>query len=231
MLDGVTSLLAAGMQNWSQDLIDVTVAHNRKVGPLAGVRHHHLRDRGDIIAAGLPRTKPDLAVVRGAQWAATDRQAATIVAMAVQQRLVHPTALLARWERTAYAHRREVLDGVIADVCNRAHSLSELDFAALCRRRGLPEPSRQTVRPGPRGRVYLDVYWDDFDLRVEIQGSQHCQNTAGIDDALRFNALGIEHPGMTTLQIPVLGLRVCPEMFLDQVERALRASSRRGDAA
>lgn len=151
MLDGVTSLLAAGMQNWSQDLIDVTVAHNRKVRPLAGVRHHHLRDRGDIIAAGLPRTKPDLAVVRGAQWAATDRQAATIVAMAVQQRLVHPTALLARWERTAYAHRREVLDGVIADVCNGAHSLSELDFTALCRRRGLPEPSRQTVRSGPRG--------------------------------------------------------------------------------
>ena len=188
------------------------------------------RDIGDFVEIGLRRTRADLAVVRAAQWASTDRQAATIVAIAVQQRLVHPTAVLARWERTGYAHRRSVLDGVIADVCNGAQSLSELDFAALCRRRGLPEPSRQVLRSGTHGRVYLDVFWDKFNLHVEIQGAQHFQGTAGIDDALRFNDLALGNRAMRSFQIPVLGLRVCPDKFLDQVARAIHEQPRAGAA-
>ncbi len=222
VLDGTTALLAAGLKNWSTDLIEVTVAHNRRVRSLAGVRHHFLRDRGEIIPAGIPRTRPDLAVVRAAQWAVTDRQAATIIAMAVQQRIVHPTALLARWEKVGYSHRRQVLDSVIADVCNGAQSLAELDFAAMCHKRGLPEPGRQVVRSGSHGRVYLDVFWDEFNLHVEIQGAQHFQGTAGVDDALRFNDLALGNSDMRSLQIPVLGLRICPDKFLDQVARAVR---------
>ena len=38
-----------------------------------------------------------------------------------------------------------------------AHALVELDFARLCRARGIPAPTRQAVRHGPRGRIYLDV--------------------------------------------------------------------------
>lgn len=230
VLDGVTSLFAWGLKNWNEELLDVTVAHNRRVRAIAGVRHHQVRDIGDFVEIGLRRTRADLAVVRAAQWASTDRQAATIVAMAVQQRLVHPTAVLARWERTGYAHRRSVLDGVIADVCNGAQSLSELDFAALCRRRGLPEPSRQVLRSGTHGRVYLDVFWDKFNLHVEIQGAQHFQGTAGIDDALRFNDLALGNRAMRSFQIPVLGLRVCPDKFLDQVARAIHEQPRAGAA-
>ena len=43
---------------------------------------------------------------------------------------------------------------VIRDVCDGVHSLGELDFARLCRARGLPEPSRQAVRR-PAGRTGL----------------------------------------------------------------------------
>ena len=49
------------------------------------------------------------------------------------------------------------------------HSLGELDFARLCRERGLPEPTRQAVCKGPDGRVFLDVRWE-CGLVVEIDG-------------------------------------------------------------
>lgn len=78
------------------------------------------------------------------------------------------------------------------------------------------------MRSGSHGRVYLDVFWDEFNLHVEIQGAQHFQGTAGVDDALRFNDLALGNTDMRTLQIPVLGLRICPDKFLDQVARAVR---------
>ena len=110
---------------------------------------------------------------------------------------------------------------MIADVCDGARSLNELDFGAECRRRGLPVPSRQAVRAGRNGRVYLDVYWDELGVHVEIQGAQHYQGTAGIDDALRFNDLGLKDRDLVTLLIPVLGLRTRLDDFLEQVEKAL----------
>lgn len=224
VLDGPTALLAAGLTGWAEQLIHVTVPNRAKVRPIEGVRHHRVRDPGPALRSGLPRTRPEVAVVRAAQWASSDRQAATIVAMTVQQRLVTGAAVLARWESISYSARRRVLDAAIRDVCDGAHSLNELDFAAECRRRGLPEPSRQAVRTGRRGRVYLDVYWDELGVHVEIHGAHHFTGTAGIDDALRANDLGLADPDIITLQIPVLGLRTMPGPFLDQVESALAAA-------
>lgn len=227
VLDGATALLAAGLTGWSENVVHVTVPNTAHVRRLPGVRHHHLREAGEVVASGLRRTKPHVAVIRAAQWAVSDRQAATIVAMTVQQRLTTPQALLLRWESVSYSARRKVLDGVVRDVCDGAHSLGELDFAGECRRRGLPVPSRQVMRTGPRGRVYLDVFWDEAGVHVEIQGAQHFQGTAQIDDALRLNDVGLSRRDLVTLQIPVLGLRTCPDVFMDQVAHALRVAGRR----
>ncbi len=231
VLDGVTALLAAGLQGWDERAIHVTVGHRAHVRSLPGVVHHHLRRPGetstDIVTAGLRRTKPDLATIRAAQWAPTDRQAATIIAMTVQQRLVAPATLMRRWSRMRRGPRRQLIDEVIQDVCNGAHSMNELDFAKVCRRRGLPEPTRQAVRRGHNGRVYLDVLWDDLELHVEIQGAQHLQGTAGIDDALRTSDLGLQSSALVSLQVPVLGLRSCPDLFLDQIEQGMQVARRR----
>jgi very-short-patch-repair endonuclease len=70
--------------------------------------------------------------------------------------------------------------------------------------------------------VYLDALWDDFDVVVEIEGVHHDAPENAIDDALRQNALTISRLGV--LRIPVLGLRTCPESFLQQVEALLRAA-------
>ena len=88
----------------------------------------------------------------------------------LQQRLTRPDRVLAVWREVRRSSRRALLDTVIPDICDGAHSLGELDFAQLCRRVGLPPPTRQVVRTGPGGRIYLDVAWEDVGLVVEIDG-------------------------------------------------------------
>lgn len=188
VLDGPTALIVTGLKGWTEERIHVSVPHNSSVRTIEGVEHHILRDLGDKIEAGLRRTKPAVAAIRAAQWARTDRQAATLLAMTIQQRLTSPASLLDRWLQVRHTNRRAFLDAVIGDVCDGAHSLGELDFSRLCRQRGLPKPSRQVVRTGPNGRVYLDAHWDDLGVHIEIQGAHHYQGTNQVDDALRFNA-------------------------------------------
>lgn len=222
VLDGVTSLQAAGLTGWSEDLIHVSVPGNSRVHAVDGVRAHRLRRVGEAITAGIPRTKPEVAVIRAAMWAGTDRQAATLLAMTMQQRLARPDRVLDVWSRVRRCRRRALLAQVVADVCDGAHSLDELDFAAMCRARGLPEPTRQVVRKGRRGRVYLDVGWEDLGVHVEIDGAQHVRGLNTVDDALRHNDLAVD--GTVNLRIPVLGLRLRPDDFMGQVLAALNAA-------
>lgn len=222
-LDGVTALLAAGLKGWDARHIEVTVPNNARIRPLDGVRHHQLRERTPDVDTGLRRTRPEVAAVRAAQWAVSDAEAATILAMTIQQRLTSTTKLLQRWQDVGYSARRSVLDDVIKDICSGAQSLGELDFARMCRQRHLPEPDRQVLRTGTRGRVYLDVFWEAEGVHVEIQGVHHYLAPAPIDDALRSNDLAIRGTAEISLQVPVLGLRIAPraEALMNQVAQAL----------
>lgn len=89
------------------------------------------------------------------------------------------------------------------------------------RRRGLPEPQRQVLRRDGRDRYYLDLSWPDFRLVLEIDGVHHTWAENVIGDALRQNAVVLT--GDTFLRLPLLGLRLQPDAFFAQVERALRA--------
>jgi very-short-patch-repair endonuclease len=109
---------------------------------------------------------------------------------------------------------------VVRDIAFGVESLRELDFARMCRARGLPEPARQVVRRGPRGRIYLDVGWDAHEFAVEIDGAQHRWGLAVTTDNLRLNAVVLE--GDRVLRIDVIGLRLETELLLDQVELGLR---------
>ena len=223
-LDGVSALQAAGLTGWTEQAIHVTVVTGNRVHRRPGVRIHRLNDAASIIRAGVPRTVPEVAAIRAAQWAASDRAAATLLAMTMQQGLAHPQRLSDAWARVQRSPRRDLLDRVVSDVCRGVQSLGELDFAALCRRRGLPEPTRQVLRTGRRGRIYLDVAWEDLGVHVEIDGAQHAQGLNAVDDAVRQNDLAVK--GTVNLRIPVLGLRLTPDVFLDQVAAALKHAKR-----
>ncbi|MCU1536926.1 MAG: hypothetical protein JWP82_1277 [Humibacillus sp.] len=224
VLDGAAALVAAGLVGFRPTHLDVSLPTDNRRHVVAGVRRHRRVADLPVVTVGLPRVRPELAALHAAQWARTDREAALVLCLVLQQRLVSPAALLDRWRRVTRSRRRSLIDSVVRDVCDGAQSLGELDFAALCRRRGLPQPSRQVVRVLPGGRIYLDVAWEDIGLVVEIDGGHHALALNPVADALRQNevVLGEER----VLRVPVLGLRLEAEAFLSQVVRAHRRWSR-----
>ncbi|HHU09684.1 MAG TPA: hypothetical protein GXZ60_06680 [Intrasporangiaceae bacterium] len=225
VLDGVSALIAGGLTGFTMRVIDIAIPDRNRRHRLPGVRLHRRRQIGPMLTGGIPRVRLEEAALRGAQWAVSDRQAFLILCLAVQQQLVDPARL---WEvRTTLTphRRRSLLLVALRDICDGAQALSELDFAALARARGLPEPSRQVVRHLPNGRVYLDVRWDHLGLVVEIDGGHHVLALKPVDDAVRQNEVVLT--GDTVLRIPVLGLRLQPDTFLDQVERGITMLSRR----
>jgi very-short-patch-repair endonuclease len=224
-LDGISALHAAGLQTYVDPMVHISVPYRCRIQDVPGVCVHHVHRRdGEVMGAGVPRTRPAVASVRAAHWATSDRQAMLALVMPVQQRLVTGSRLMAATEVVSGRRRRALIRRLASDIADGAHSLGELDFASMCRRRGLPAPSRQVVREGPKGRIYLDVRWDDVGLVVEIDGSQHLQGLSVTDDNLRQNAVTLQ--GDLILRIDLVGLRLHAEEFLDQVEEGLRVGLR-----
>lgn len=225
ILDGVSSLQAAGLRNFDQDVIRVSVPRGARVRRVPGVDIRQTRRWApdDVVAApGVPRSRNEVAGGRGALWARSDRQAALVLTMAVQQGLTTADGLAREMLQVRRDRRRSFIHAVLLDLLDGVRSLGELDFARLCRERGLPEPSRQVVRRGRKGKYYLDVFWDDWSVVVEVDGIHHSWAQNVVDDALRHNdvALGAH----TVLRLPLLGLRVAPDDFFTQIERALAAA-------
>ena len=78
------------------------------------------------------------------------------------------------------------------------------------------------LRKDRRGRYFLDLYWPKWKLVVEVDGIHHTWAEDVVGDALRQNSLVLA--GDTVLRLPLLGLRLEPDDFMDQIEQALRAS-------
>lgn len=148
----------------------------------------------DVFAVGQPRrTMPARSIVDAAQWAATDDEARSIVAAAFQQRMVGGEEVHLVVERLPRLRRRRLILETATEAAGGAHSLSELDFLLLVRRAGLPEPTRQQVRRDSAGRRrYLDAYFEEWQVHVEVDGSQHLDPTHAWADMRRQYAVWIE---------------------------------------
>jgi very-short-patch-repair endonuclease len=220
-IDGVTALQHAGLKGYVDDQVHVSAVHNHNTERLPDVAIHKVirRVNGELVGTGQPRTRPAVAAIRAAHWARSDRQAALVLLMTVQQRLATPRELAAAQRLVRGRTRRAFIRAVVRDIAFGVQSLGELDFARQCRSRGLPEPSRQVVRQTPAGRIYLDVAWDGYDLVVEIDGAQHRWGAAVTGDNLRQNDITLS--GDRVLRIDVIGFRLEADRFLDQVERGL----------
>jgi hypothetical protein len=151
LLAGLSAARAAGLHgNWRRDVIDVLVPADRAAADLLrrlplgmpAVRVHrtaHLPD--EDVQLGRPmRTTTARSLVDAAQWARSTDEARAIVAAGCQQRLVTPMEISAVVERMPRARRRSVVLETVRYAEGGAESLSEIDFARLCRRRRLPLP-------------------------------------------------------------------------------------------
>jgi hypothetical protein len=227
-LGGVTALEASGLTGFDEPGVHVWVRKSTRKGHPDGVILHESRRWGDDDAApnGIPRSKPAVATVQAALWARTARQAAYLLVLPVQQRLVTADQVgveLARVRRHAY---RRLLVGVLADVADGVRSMNELDFARWCRDRGLPEPSRQTVRQSATGRRFLDVEWVALGVRLEVQGAGHARLLNALSDDVRLMDLAAEEGA--AVSVSVLSLRVDPEPLFASLARLLQSRGWRG---
>ncbi len=216
-LDGVTALQHAGLTGFDDETVHVSVKHTCQVEPLKGVRIHKIvrRVEDEVTHGGIPHTRPAIAAVRAAHWASTDRQAALLLVLPVQQRLCTGQQLVAAATRVRGRNRRRLIPVLAADIADGAHSLGELDVVAACRRRGLPEPTRQEVRRLPNGKAYLDIAWAQARLVVEVDGVGHARGLQVVGDDLRQNQVQLGDE--LVLRVSLVGWRLMPDAYLDQI--------------
>lgn len=228
MLDGAAALVAHGLTGFTLHGIDVSMPRNNRRWRLPGVRVRYRSVMPPSCEVGIRRVRLPQAAVHAALWARSDREAAMLLCLALQQRLLRPEDLALAWRSPRQGRRRVTPDRIVADLTDGARSLGELDFVRECRRYGLPAPTRQAVRSLPGGRIYLDAAWEDIGLVVEVDGGHHALALHTVEDAFRQNeiTLGAE----TVLRLPVLALRLQERRFMEQVVRAYAVLSQRRSA-
>jgi hypothetical protein len=170
-----------------------------------------------------PCTVAGRSIVDAAQWAGSDTLAAGIVAACFRQRLVMLDEVLAAVERQPRARRRALVLDVARDAGGGAHPLPEVEFLRLCRRAGLPAPKCQVSRVDAAGRRrYLDAYFEEYGVHIEIDGEQHLEATVRWADMRRQNDLWIA--GDRVLRFPAWLVRRDPTAVAAQVRAALQAA-------
>ncbi|TYC00844.1 DUF559 domain-containing protein [Micromonospora sp. WP24] len=227
LLGGLSAAQAWGLRRYESGTVHLlTPAAHRARSLPSGVRLHRttVLSEEDVLQVGLPpRTLPARSLVDAAQWAASDEEARAIVAAGFQQRLVAGDDLHRVLDRLPRARRRRLIMRTASDAGGGAHSLAELDFLGLVRRAGLPEPSRQVVRYDSAGRRrYLDAWFKEWRVHVEIDGGQHHDPRAAWADMRRQNDVWLD--GDRVLRFPAWAIRARPEEVIRQLRAALRAA-------
>jgi very-short-patch-repair endonuclease len=224
LLGGLSALIAHGLRRFDSRHIDLLLPTRRRDrNPPPGIRVH----RASRLPAtqingwmGPPATTPPRAVVDAAQWATTDVEARTIVAISFQQGLVKGDEVDRVLAGLPVVPRRSLIGRTARDAQDGSHTLTELDLVELCRAAGLPVPSRQVRRRDASGRTrFLDAVFEEWGIRVEIDGSHHMSADEWWQDMIRHNDLS--RRGEVVLRFPAWLVRDRPAAVIATLRRAL----------
>lgn len=230
VLAGLAAAVDGGLRRFRVDRIDVLVRAARPYPdllrrlpidmPAVFVRRTRSLPRRQVVP-GLPtRTSAARSLVDAASWARTDDETRRIVAAGVQQRLVLPRELLEIVEPRTHLPRRRLIVETVRDAAGGAEALSEIDFLRLCRRHGLPTPELQRKRTDAAGRTrYLDAYWPEHRVHVEVDGAHHMDAREWEADMRRQNDVWLE--GDRILRFTAAQIRHRPTEVAAQLRRAL----------
>ncbi|BCB78735.1 hypothetical protein GCM10022251_78690 [Phytohabitans flavus] len=203
VLGGLTAAAEAGLRGFRAEPIDLLVPGTRTsalarrglLPGMPGVRVHRtaVLPAEHVQAARPTRTTTPRALVDAAAWARTDDEARAIIAAGCQQRLATPAEIIAVTDRMPRARRRAVVIETARYAEGGATALSEIDFLRLCRRHCLPAPDLQEQRTDANGRTrFLDAYWREWRLHVEVDGAHHMEVRHWEEDMVRQNDIWIE---------------------------------------
>lgn len=230
LLAGATAAAEAGVRGLRESVTHVLVPAERRAGrtilrtlPIdmtAVVVHRTTVLPEAHIQLGRPsRTTLPRALVDAAAWARTTEEAQVVLAAGCQQRRVLPAELAAVVDILPRVRRRRLIQHTIRDIEGGVQALSEIDFLAVCRRHRLPLPDLQERRRDAAGRIrYLDAYWREFALHVEVDGAHHMDVRQWAADMRRQNDVWIA--GERILRFPAWVVRARP----NEVAAALRAA-------
>lgn len=223
-LDGVSALQHRGVTTLTDSVVHVIAPKSANPLHPPGVRVHEsrrFREEDVGVVDGVRVVSAAVAAVHAALWARTDREASLFPVLVVQQRLASPQELSEAVAAVQRHVRRRLLLRVAEEVQGGVRSLNELDVARAMRARGLPEPTRQSIRTRASGRQYLDCEYDAYDLTLEVDGPQHDEPVQRLADVLRD--LEQVREGSTVLRIPSPAWRLDREAVLDGLERVFAA--------
>jgi hypothetical protein len=230
-----TSLELAGFRSFASEaeMIHLVVPRGNKVTRFDGVQVHEsrrLHPEQTIFTEGLPRTPTARAVLDAAAWQPHPRFAATMVAAAIQQRLVTTAELDAMLRTVGRIRHKQYLREAVADATDGAQALGELDLARMCRQFRLLRPERQVPRRDSSGIWrYLDAEWHlaDGDVVVlEVDGRFHMEASSWQADmrrersivvgrkfVLRATNFEVRHePAAVVRDLRALGVPLTPEL-------------------
>ncbi|MEN3309093.1 MAG: hypothetical protein V7603_5295 [Micromonosporaceae bacterium] len=221
---GSTAAALEGLKGYESRQIHLVVRGGPRLAEPPIVIHRttvlpasHVRDR-----AAPPRTHIARSVVDAAAWAQNDADARAIVAAAFQQRRVLAPELDTVLSALPKVRRRGLIVETARYAQAGAHSVTEVEFARLCRRFRLPAPHRQVTRRDNSGRIrYLDGQWPDYRLRVEVDGAWHLDVRTWWADMRRHNDLWVA--GEQVLRFPAWAIRHQPDTVAHQLRAALFA--------
>jgi hypothetical protein len=228
LLAAWTAAEAAGLAGFTVEAVHVVVARGHRIRALPWMKVHESRRlHPEDLRAGplLPQVRPARAVLDMASWSTTSRKGLAALAAAVQQRIVTVDQLRAELAVAGRIRRVRLIAKTIDDIEGGSHALSEIDFAALCRRYGLPRPIRQAKRTDASGRTrYLDVWFRRADGRVvhvEIDGAVHLTPLNWWDDMDRQTDLAIREDALV-VRIASVSMYVDPLAVARRCARALQ---------
>jgi hypothetical protein len=221
-LGGVGALRVWGLSLVRSSAIDVVLLDRGSERALRGVAIHHATVPTQVERGWQrpPTTLPGRSLVDAVAWARSDREAQLIIAASFQQRIVRLADVQRAADERRTAKRRSLLLAVAEDCAGGSHSIGELDLLALCRRAGLPTPTRQAARRDRHGRIrFLDVLFEPWKVAVEIDGVHHLDVVQAWADAQRANDL--ELAGYVVLRFPAHAVRTEPERVIADIRAAL----------
>ncbi|MGW9195630.1 DUF559 domain-containing protein [Micromonospora chersina] len=233
VLAGPTAAAEAGVRGLRAEPLHVLVPAARHAGtllrrlpvdmPAVVVHRTTMLPSAHLQRARPTRTTTARAVVDAAGWARDAEEAQSVLASACQQRRVLPADMSEVLATLPRAPRRGLIRRTVADLAGGAQALSELDFLALCRRYRLPRPDLQHHRRDAAGRRrWLDAYWREWRLHVEVDGAHHMDVRHWADDMRRQN--DIWTTGDRILRFPAWLVRARPDEVAESLRRALHAA-------
>lgn len=225
-LGGHTSLELHGFRPFASEarMIHVVVPRGRRTSHLDGVRVHESRrlERMPIsLIRHMPCVDAAVSVLDAASWQPFPRFAVTMLAAAVQQRLVTATDLEAGMEIVGRIRHKEHLRHALRDIETGAESLGELDIARICRVHRLRPPIRQRMRRDPNGQIrFLDCEWETEGgiVVLEIDGRQHMDAANWQADMRRERRIVID--GRRVLRATTYEVRAEPDLVAADLRAA-----------